>query len=348
MKGVVWRGPYDVRLEKLAEPQLAGPRDAIVRMTRSAICGTDLHPYRGEVEDFKPGTVLGHEFTGVVEEAGPEAGVRPGERVLASDLIACGHCWYCDQGWHYQCEEASLFGYGDVVGDYVAGGQAEYVRAPNADLVLSTIPADLEDEQALFAGDILTTGYAANLEAGVRPGHRVAVIGCGPVGLLALMCARLLGAETLLAVDPDPRRRAAAEQLGALTLASGPDTASALQDLSGGGPDVVLEAVGNVAALHLALEAVRPRGTVVAVGAPATDAMPFPARQAFGKELTLRFVVGDPIRSRDEVLTLVAAGRLDPTVVISHRLSLAEAPRGYEMFDRRQALKVVLTPLRRP
>lgn len=345
MKGVVWRGAYDVRLEELPDPQLSGPRDAIIRMTRSAICGTDLHPYRGEIEGFTSGTVLGHEFTGVVEEAGSEAATRPGERVLASDLIACGRCQYCAQGWHYHCPEASLFGYGTVVGDYVAGGQAEYVRVPNADLVLSGIPATLEDEEALFVGDVLTTAYTAAAEAGVLPGHSVAVVGCGPVGLLGLMCARLLGAETVLAVDPDPGRRATAERLGAIALAPGPGAVAEIRDLSGGGTDAVLEAVGTEAALLLALDGVRPRGTVVAVGTHTSEVLRFPVREAFAKELTLRFAVGDPIRSRNEVLGVVAEGRLDPTVVISHRMSLADAPRAYEMFDRREALKVVLTPI---
>jgi threonine dehydrogenase-like Zn-dependent dehydrogenase len=345
VKGVVWRGAYDVRLEELPDPQLSGPRDAIVRMIRSAICGTDLHPYRGEIEDFAPGTVLGHEFTGVVEEAGSEADVRPGERVLASDLIACGRCRYCARGWHYHCPEASLFGYGTVVGDYVAGGQAEYVRVPNADLVLSGIPPTLADEEALFVGDVLTTGYTAATEAGVLPGHSVAAVGCGPVGLFGLMCARLLGAETLLAIDPDPGRRAAAEQLGATAFAPGPSALAEIGDLPGGGADAVLEAVGTEAALLLALAGARPRGTVVAVGSHSSETLRFPAREAFAKELTLRFAVGDPIRSRDEVLGLVSEGRLDPTAVISHRMSLADATRAYEMFDRRQALKVVLTPI---
>lgn len=345
MKGVVWRGVRDVRLEELPAPQLSGPRDAIVRVTRSAICGTDLHPYRGEIEDFPVGTVLGHEFTGVVELAGPEADARAGDRVLASDLIACGRCAYCAEGWHYQCPEASLFGYGTVVGEYVPGGQAEYVRVPNADVVLSPIPAELEDEQALLVGDVLTTGHTAAAEAGVGPGQSVAVVGCGPVGLCALMCARLRGAETLVAVDPDPTRRAAAARLGAVALAPGPDAAAEIREITGGGADVVLEAVGNEAALLLSLDALRPRGTLVVVGSHSSDALPFPAREAFAKELTIRFAVGDPIRSRDEVLGAVLAGELDPMPLISHRISLAEAPRAYEMFDRRQALKVVLTPI---
>jgi threonine dehydrogenase-like Zn-dependent dehydrogenase len=346
VKAVVWHGPRDVRLDDAPEPALAGPRDAVIRVTRSAICGTDLHPYRGEIEDFMPGTVLGHEFCGVVEDAGAKAGgLRPGDRVLASDLIACGACWYCRRGWHYQCVEASLFGYGTVVGDYVPGGQAEYVRVPNADIVLSRVPDALSDEQVLFIGDILTTGFAAAAEAGVRPGDSVAVVGCGPVGTCALMSAQLMGAGTVVAIDPDPVRRAAAERFGAVGALPGPDLGDEVRDRCGGrGADAVLEAVGTAESLLSALAVARPRGTVVVVGAHADDAMPFPSREAFAKELTIRFTVGDPIRSRDELVEVVAAGRLDPTLVISHRMPLADAVRAYDAFDRREALKVVLSP----
>jgi threonine dehydrogenase-like Zn-dependent dehydrogenase len=345
VKAVVWRGAGDVRVEELPTPQLNGPREAILRVTLSAICGTDLHPYRGEIEGFPVGNVLGHEFTGIVELAGPEAAVRTGDRVLASDLIACGRCRRCAAGWHYQCPEASLFGYGTVVGDYVPGGQAEFVRVPNADVVLSPIPAELADEQALLVGDVLSTGFTAAAEAAVGPGQSVAVVGCGPVGLSALMCARRRGAETLVALDPDRRRRAAAEDLGAVALAPGPDAAEEVRELTGGGADAVLEAVGSAPALLLSLAALRPRGTLVVVGSHSSDVVPFPAREAFAKELTVRFAVGDPIRSRDEVLGAVLAGELEPTRLISHRISLADAPRAYELFDRRQALKVVLTPI---
>jgi threonine dehydrogenase-like Zn-dependent dehydrogenase len=349
MRGVVWHAPYDVRVaEDLPLPRPLAARDAVVRVTRAAICGTDLHPYRGEIADFPPGTVLGHEFTGVVEEVGRArpGGLRPGDRVLASDLIACGACWYCQRGWHYQCPSVSLFGYGTVVGQDVPGGQADFVRVPYADVVLSRIPDDLSDEQVLFVGDILTTGYTCAREAGIAPGDTVAVVGCGPVGLFALSSALLLGAARVLAIDPDPARRACAARLGAQPVAiedgGGVEQVRALS--AGRGADVVLEAVGTDAALRTALEVARPRGSVVAVGAHHSEAMPFSTRQAFARELTLRFAVGDPIRTRGELLPLLQAGRLDPTAVISHRLPLAEARQGYQLFDRRVATKVVLIP----
>lgn len=347
MKGVVWRGPYDLQLaDDLALPQVTSARDAVIRVTRTAICGTDLHPYRGEIPDFQPQTVLGHEFTGIVEEVGSDVrNVRVGDHVLASDVIACGECWFCRRGWHYQCTTVSLFGYGTVVGPYVPGGQAEFVRVPYADVVLSTIPEQLSAEQALFVGDILTTGYTCAYEAEIAPGDNVAVIGCGPVGLFALTVAYLLGASRVFAIDPDPARRAFAQQLGGHPLT--PDAtlnAQVLEQTRGRGMDRVLEAVGSDQALRTALEVVRPRGTICVVGAHASQAMPFPTGLCFGRELTLRFAVGDPIRWRDDLLTLIEAGRLDPTCIISHRLPLSAALEGYRLFDKREATKVVLIP----
>jgi len=347
MKGVVWHGPYDVRVvEDLPLPQIEKPDDAIIRVTRSAICGTDLHPYRGEIPDFQQQTLLGHEFTGIIEEVGPAVrDLRRGDRVLASDVIACGMCWFCRRGWHYQCEQVSLFGYGTVVGSYVPGGQADYVRIPFANVVLSKVPEALTDEQVLFVGDILTTGYTCARAGEVHPGAVVAVVGCGPVGLFALMSAQLLGASRVLAIDPDPKRRAMAETLGGQALTPDDSLDEQVRQLTGGrGADVVLEAVGTDHALITALNIVRAKGTISAVGAHHATAMPFPTGQAFGRELTIRFAVGDPISSRDELIPLLEAGRLDTTAIISHRLPLLEAARGYELFDRREATKVVLVP----
>jgi threonine dehydrogenase-like Zn-dependent dehydrogenase len=347
MRGVVWRRPYDIQVaDDLPMPELQGPRDAVIRVTRAAICGTDLHPYRGEIADFQPYTIMGHEFTGVVEDCGPEVKhLCVGDRVLASDIIACGTCWNCRRGWHYQCQDVSLFGYGTVVGPYIPGGQAEYVRVPYADVVLSKIPDSLHDEQALFVGDILTTGFTCAVEAQIAPGDSVAIVGCGPVGLFALMSAYLIGASRVFAVDSDPRRLAFARQFGAHPLAADDGLAASIRDLTGGrGADIVIEAVGTDQALATALAIVRPRGTIVAGGAHHSQAMPFPTKLAFGRELTLRFAVGDPIRMRDQLLPLLEAGRLDPTTIISHRLPLHKAIEGYQLFDTRQATKIVLLP----
>jgi threonine dehydrogenase-like Zn-dependent dehydrogenase len=347
MNGVLWHGPYDVRVSTdLPLPQILDPRDAIIQVTRSAICGTDLHAYRGEIADFQKHTLLGHEFTGVVEAVGSDrVPLRIGDRVLASDVIACGECWFCRRGWHYQCSHVSLFGYGTVVGEYVPGGQADFVRIPFADVVLSKIPDALTDEQALFVGDILTTGFACASESQIVPGDTVAVIGAGPVGLFAMLSAYLLGADRVLVIDPDPQRRNVARQLGGQDIAPDETLVERVHALTGGrGADVVLEAVGTDQALLSALAIVRARGTITAVGAHHSQKMPFPTGLAFGRELTLRFVVGDPIRSREQLFPLLENGQLDPTCIISHRLPLREAAHGYQLFDQHVATKVVLIP----
>jgi len=289
---------------------------------------------------------MGHEFTGIIEDIDPTiTHLRPGDRVLASDIIACGQCWYCQRGWHYQCVNVSLFGYGSVVGGYVPGGQAEYVRVPFADVVLIKIPDNLTEEQILFVGDILTTGFMCAESAQIRLGDKVVVVGCGPVGLFAIQCAYLLGASLVLAIDPDPNRQEAARQIGAYPLPHDDHMIDHVRSLTAGrGADIVLEAVGSEASLLTALTVSRSRGMIVAVGAPQAATLPFPSQAAFGRELTLKFVVGNPISTCDRIIPLLEAGRLDPTQIISHRLPLTEAIRAYDLFDRREAIKVVLLP----
>ncbi|MEV4870151.1 alcohol dehydrogenase family protein [Streptomyces syringium] len=348
MRALQWHGAYQVKLtDEVATPRVEDPGDAIVRVVRSAICGTDLHPYRGEIASFTPGTVTGHEFTGLIETVGPGVrGFAPGDRVVASDIIACGHCGPCRRGWHYQCDRVGLFGYDTVVGTTAfAGGHAEYVRVPFADVVLFPVPEAVDDEQALLIGDVLATGYAGAVGGEVRPGDTVAVVGCGPVGLLAMQSAWVLGAAAVLAVDPLESRRALAARHGAQPVPTGTDLPARVRELTGGrGADVVLEAVGTDAALLSALEIVRPRGVVCAVGSHASEAMPMPTRLAFAKEITLRFAVGDPISAREPLMNLVRGGRIDPTFVISHRLPLSEAAEGFRLFDAGEASKVVLIP----
>jgi 2-desacetyl-2-hydroxyethyl bacteriochlorophyllide A dehydrogenase len=340
MRAVVYRGPGAVEVcEDLPEPAIGEPRDAVVRVTRSAICGSDLHPYRGHIPGFAPGTVLGHEFVGVVVEAGPEVPFPPGTRVVASDVVACGRCRSCAKGWHYHCPEATLFGYSTVVGRSVAGGQSEYVRVPFADTVLSPCPDDTSDEHMLFVGDLLSTAYAA-ARAAVSPGAVVGVVGGGALGLLSALCAGVFGAAEVAVADRDPTRRAMAEALGFAAV----DPADLPRLLESRGDGAVIEAVGTDAALRCAIASAGRRGGVVAVGAHSSTAMPLDTQRAFTRELTLRFIVGDPIRDHDEVVALLRAGRIDPTVVVSDRLPLRDAVEGYRRFDRRAALKVLLLP----
>jgi len=337
------RGVVEVTAAR-AVPTLQDDRDAVVQVAAAGICGTDLHAYRGEIPDFAVGTVLGHEFAGTVVTVGAAVPFAAGERVFASDVIACGRCRRCAEGRHYQCPRVSLFGYSTVVGDYTPGGQAEYVRVPFADTVLARTPHDVSDEQALFVGDVLTTACAAIDDAGVRPGDVVAVLGAGPLGLLVAACAGLAGARAVVVADTDRGRR---EQVGArgwTAVAPG-----ALDDAVGGltegaGADRVVEAVGSDRALARAVQVAAPHATVVVVGAHRTVAPSFPSGRAFARELTVRFTVGDPIRLRHRVMSLIRTGLVDPTTVVTHRLGLGDAAAGYRLMDCREALKVVLRP----
>ncbi|MGH3155677.1 MAG: alcohol dehydrogenase catalytic domain-containing protein [Streptosporangiaceae bacterium] len=343
MQAAVFVGARQVELRTdLAVPVITDARDAVVRITRSAICGTDLSAYRGHLPQFAPGTILGHEFTGVVVEAGAAAGHKPGLRVVGSDIVACGRCPACIHGWHYQCPEVTLFGYSTVVGRPLAGAQAEYVRVPNADVVLAEIPAGLTDEQALFTGDVLATGFQASCAAGFRLGDTVAVVGGGPLGVTAGLCAHVAGAGAVIVAEPNPARRAAVAEHGLLP-AEPDDLARVVREASGGrGARAVIEAVGTDAALGLALDVAGPHSTVIVIGAHHAQDFPFPTGAGFARELTVRFVVGNPILVRDELFALIRSGRLDPTVIVSHRLPLSDAVHAYRLFDRQEATKVVL------
>lgn len=341
MKAAVYRAPGEVRVQDLPVPRPLRPRDAIVRVTRAAICGTDLHPYRGELPGFPAGTVLGHEFAGRIHEAGPEVPFAVGERVFASDVIACGRCPDCVRGRHYQCGSGTLFGYAEVAGPSVAGGQAEYVRVPFADVVLARTPDEVTDEQALFVGDVLTTAYAGVRAARIEAGDVLGVVGAGPVGVLAARCGALVGAAEVVVAESDPQRRAQVAAFGVGAVAPGEFAAALRAVTAGRGADAVIEAVGGDAALTCALDAAGACGTVVALGAHHSEAMPFPTGSAFARELSVHFTVGDPIALRDRALSVIRAG-LDPTEVVTHRLPLAAAAEGYRLFDQHRAFKVVL------
>lgn len=339
------RGPRLVEVVEYPDPVLLDAGDAIVRVARAAICGTDLHAYRGELVGFRPDNVFGHEFVGMVESVGDAVGrFAPGDRVVASDVIACGQCWWCRRADHYQCDHVSLFGYGDVVGPYVPGGQAELVRVPFADTVLGPIPDGIADEKAVFVGDVLATGWTAGVEGAVGAGDVVAIVGCGPVGLCSALASRALRAATVVAVDSNRARRRVAEQLGAVAVTPNAAAEAVLDLTDGRGADVVIEAVGTSASLRASLSLVRARGVVVAVGAHHDPDFRLNTAEAFAKELSLRFAIGDPIRFRDELFALIGAGLLDPTPIVSHRLSLEDAADGYALFDRQEAVKVLLVP----
>jgi len=343
VKAVVLRGPGDVGIDDVADPAILDPGDAIVAVRATAICGADLFPFHGMTPGFEPGTILGHEFAGEVVEVGAEVrSVRPGQRVVNASMISDGTCPSCLAGRVTQCEGRSLFGYSGVY-PRLDGGQAELVRVPQADRALRPLPKEVTDEAAVFLADILPTGHAAVVRGDVAPGDTVAVVGCGPVGLMAVLCAKGL-AGRVLAIDGVPERRRVAEALGAEPIDpadAGPTLEAATDGL---GADVVIEAAGSPGGLDASLRLARGRGVVSVVGAHFEPDYPLDNALMFERELTLRFSIGDPTADGGLLLDRIASGDLDPTPVVTHRLPLEEAAEAYRLFDSREATKVVLHP----
>lgn len=263
MRALTWHGKHDVRMETVPDPQILNPRDAIIRITSTAICGSDLHLYDGYIPTLEKGDILGHEFMGVVEEVGPNSTLKKGQRVVVPFVIACGQCFFCQKQQHSACansnpaenqdlgqtlyghEMAGLFGYSHLTGGY-PGGQAEYVRVPYSDAGPIVIPDGLDDDKVLFLSDILPTGWMAAENAMIEPGDTVAVWGCGPVGLFAIQSAFKMGAYRVIAIDHFPHRLELAAGFGAETVNfETTDTYEALMEMTGGiGPDAVIDAVG--------------------------------------------------------------------------------------------------------
>jgi 2-desacetyl-2-hydroxyethyl bacteriochlorophyllide A dehydrogenase len=343
MKAVVLHGPGDIGVDDVPDPAIVDDGDAIVAVRATAICGADLFPFHGLTPGFEAGTVLGHEFAGEVVEVGAGVqAVRPGQRVVNTSMISDGTCPSCLAGRVTQCEGRSLFGYSGVY-PHLDGGQAELVRVPHADRALRPLPDEVSDEAAVFLADILPTGHAAVVRGGIVPGDTVVVVGCGPVGLMAVLCAAGV-AGRLIAVDGVPARRELAERLGAEAVAP-EHAAEAVAEATGGlGADVVIEAAGSPAALDAALRLARGRGTVSVVGAHFEPDFPLDNALMFERELTLRFSIGDPTQDGELLLARLVSGELDPTPVVTHRLPLAEAAEAYRLFDSREATKVVLAP----
>jgi len=352
MKALVYRGPGEIRLEQVPKPEIRLPDDAIVRVTAASICGSDVHILRGHMPGMMPGTIVGHEFVGVVEQVGSAvAGPAPGDRVAGPAAVWCGRCRPCLKGLRALCENRGIFGCGSLYGD-LPGAQAEFVRIPFADGALQVISPGLSDEQVIFVGDILATGYSAVV--GMTPGaHRidtgdtVAVFGAGPVGLCAVAAARLFGPSHVVAVDLEDYRLETATRLGAdrVVNPAREDAKTAIRDLTGGwGADLVVEAVGRPETLATAMAAVAPGGVVSVVGL-FQEAVPVPVPRLTQRDVTLRMGLGD-LGQMPLLLSLIEDGRLDLTPLITHRLSLDEGARGYEIFGQKleRAIKVVLCP----
>lgn len=344
MRAVRWSGPDAVEVAEIEPPSLQEPDDAILRVTTSAICGSDLHLYHGKLPKVRPGTVIGHEFMGTVEAVGPAVQMhQPGDRCLAAMYTACGRCPRCLAGQHARCPASQMFGCGALFGD-LAGGQAERVRVPLADMTLAPIPAGMVDLDALFVGDILATAYTACVDAAVAPDETVAVVGCGPVGQLILACLQLFAPATVYAVDPVSQRRAQAAARGAVPL-DGDDPLAQLRAHSGGRrADVVLEAVGSRAGLETAWRLVDTGGRVVLVGLLVDEPFPQSAGQTWLRCLSVHSVLGRPYTHRDTLLRLIQHGRLRPAEVVSQTCGLEEAPDAYRRLLARATSKVVLRP----
>lgn len=345
MRAVVLNGPGDVSVDDVDDARLPGPDGVLVRVERTAICGSDLHLYHGDMAI--PGVHLGHEFIGTVEEAGDDVHrVVAGDRVLVSGVIGCGRCRECVTGWPMRC----LAGGSQVFGTSLelAGGQAEAVGVPAADTSVRVIPEAVTDEQAVLLTDILPTGFIGARRADIVPGSTVAVIGLGPVGICALRSALLHSPARVLAVDPVPHRRAHAERLGAEPVdPSDGGTMNQLLEATGGrGPDSIIEAVGRDETINDAIMSVCPGGTVSVVGVSTNLAHPFPMAIAMYKGITFRICVADIPSTWDQLIPLIEHGRLAPEDVFTHRVGLSEAPAAYRMFDDRTdgVVKVLLDP----
>lgn len=390
MRAVCWMGKEDVRVRNVPDPKIINPRDAIIKVNLSAICGSDLHLYDGYIPTMQEGDIIGHEVAGEVVEVGDQVdNLTVGDRVVIPFPIACGSCHYCKHDDYALCDNsnpkayiaekaygyspAGIFGYSHMLGGY-AGGQAEYMRVPFADVGPMKVPDSLTDEQVLFLSDIFPTGYHAVADCDLEPGATVAVWGCGPVGLFAVESAFLLGAEKVIAIDRVPERleKAKAHSDAEVLHFEQDDVLSTLKEMTGGrGPDAVIDAVGleahgltaiddlydkakqtlrletdRPAALRQAIMACRKGGTVSVAGVYGGLVDKLPMGAAFGKGLRFRMGQTPVQRYMHQLLEHIENGDIDPTFVISHRVPLSEAPDAYRMFRDKEhrCTKVVLHP----
>jgi threonine dehydrogenase-like Zn-dependent dehydrogenase len=386
MRALTYHGSYDVRVDTVPDPILQEPDDVILKITATAICGSDLHLYRGKMPELKDGDILGHEFMGTVVDIGSEVTtLKKGDRVVVPFVIACGQCFFCERQLFSACETtnpdrgaimnkknvrpgAAFFGYTHLYGG-VPGGQAEYARVPKANVGPIKIPDTLADEQVLFLSDILPTGYQAAVNADIGPGSSVAIFGAGPVGLMTAACARLLGAETIFMVDHHPYRLEFARQTYGVVPINFDEVDAAeviVEKTSYRGVDAAIDAIGFEAkgsaletvmtnlklegssgkALRQCIAAVRRGGTVSVPGVYAGFIHGFLFGDAFEKGLTFRMGQTHVQRFLPELLEHIESGKLQPDVIVSHRMPLAEAATGYRIFEKKEedCRKVVLTP----
>ena len=349
LRALTFHAPEDVHHETVPDPVLREPGDAIVRVERTAICGSDLHVYHGREVGLDAGTTLGHEFLGEVVEVGPAVErFRPGDRAVSAFSTSCGTCFYCERGLTSRCEKGGeVFGWVER-GAGVEGAQSELVRVPLADGTLVRCPEDTPLDEALLAGDVLSTGFFCADAAGIRPGDVVVVLGCGPVGLCAVLGAREAEAGRVLAVDRVPERLALAADYGAETIDFGAiDPVVPVREATAGrGADVVLEVVGSPQATRLGVDLLRPGGTLSAAGVHTEATFAFTPGEAYDKNLTYRAGRCPARAYAERMLTAIRDRRFDLSAMISHKIPLAEGVHGYRIFADKLdgCTKVLLEP----
>jgi threonine dehydrogenase-like Zn-dependent dehydrogenase len=387
MRALTYHGSKDVRVESVPDPIIEQPDDVILRVTATAICGSDLHLYRGKIPMMKDGDILGHEFMGVIEDVGPEVtNVQKGDRVIIPFVIACGNCFFCQKDLYSACEStnpdpggainkknatpsAALFGYSHMYGG-IPGGQAELVRVPKGNVGPFKVPGSLADEQVLFLTDILPTGYQAVLNADVGPGSTIAIFGAGPVGYMAAACARMLGAEVIYLIDHHQYRLDfAAKEYGTIGINFDEIEDPAeyiLQHTNNRGVDASIDAVGfeakgsaiettlttlkietsSGAALRQCIAATRRGGVISVPGVYSGFIHGFLFGDAFDKGISFKMGQTHVQRYLPDLLNFIEEGKLSPADIITHRMSLEDAAKGYEIFNNKEedCRKVVLTP----
>jgi 2-desacetyl-2-hydroxyethyl bacteriochlorophyllide A dehydrogenase len=344
MRAVTFQAPGEVRIEEKPDPEVTAPDEAVIRVESSGICGSDLHIYHGRVQ-IEPGFTLGHEYVGTVLAAGEGVtGVSEGDRVLGTFCTACGDCFFCRRGHFHKCDKGRVFGHGATLGS-LQGAQAEQLLVPNANLTLRTVPGGLSDEVALFAGDVMGTGYHAAGSLELQEGDCAAVVGLGPVGLCAVQAAIAGGAGAVIAIDTVEDRLRMAESFGATAvhLTEQDPRAAVKAATEGRGVDGCIDAVGNPDALELACYLTRKAGVVAAIGVY-TERVEVHMGVVWIKALTLRSGFANVIAHLDRVLELLAEGKLDPSPLVTHHMGLDQAADAYEIYDRREALKIALRP----
>lgn len=344
MKAVVYHGPGEISLDDIPVPHLINADDALVRVTTSTICGTDIHIRQGGIPSVKPGRVIGHEFVGEVIETGSAVTVaKTGDKVAVSCITQCGECFYCRRQMYSQCTTGSW-----IFGHLINGCQAEYVRVPHANMGMYQIPEGLTEEDVLFVGDILSTGYFGAENGNIKPGDTVAVMGSGPVGMCAMMCARLFGPARIIAVDMDQNRLEVAIGQGLADVAINPASENSIETIkalsSGRGADVVIEAVGVKGTYRLALDAVRPGGTISILGVY-EQPQELPMNELWIKNIKISMGLVNANRI-PELLSQIKEGKLRTNFLITHRSPLNDVMKGYDVFGNKKdnCLKWVISP----